>query len=87
MADSVVEISASDAPKTSDPHRIVISFPDDHEINGMKVDVSDVTPEQVAVAVFHLQRVASQLADVRQFSAEQARRQVAQVSRELRRKQ
>lgn len=84
-SDRIVKLGAKDAPSASDAHRLLVTFPDDHDINGMKVDVTDVTPEQVSVAIFHLQRVASQLADLRQFQAETARREVADVAAALRR--
>lgn len=40
------------------PHRIVIIFPDDHTIDGLKVDARNITAEQIFVAIGHLNRVA-----------------------------
>jgi hypothetical protein len=43
------------------PHRILIEFPNDHDIAGAKFDVTEITPEQIAVAIFHLNMIASAL--------------------------
>lgn len=84
MAESnIIEIAEKDAPKLDDPHRVVITFPDDHTISGMKVEVIGVTPEQIAVAVFHLSRTANQVADARQMQAAVAARELESIRREL----
>lgn len=81
---SIVEaIPVADAPKLDAPHRILISFSTDHEINGMKVELVDVTPEQVAVACYHLMRSANQLTDVMMLGAARDRAEVERIRREL----
>jgi hypothetical protein len=84
--DKLVSIGAEDAPKTDAPNRIVLTFTDDHSIENMKVEVVNVTPEQVAIAIFHLTRIANQVADARQFQAAQAARELAAVAADLRRR-
>lgn len=85
MSDRIVPIGATEAPKSDAANRIVFSFTDDHTIDGMKVEVVNVTPEQCAVAAFHLLRIGNQVADARQFQAAQAQREVAAVAAQLRR--
>lgn len=65
-------------------HRILITFANDHEINGMKVEIMDVTPEQCAVASYHLMRSANQLSDAKMLQAARERGEVDRVMRELR---
>lgn len=66
----LVGIKPSDqvAPNTDD-HGIAIEFPDDHSITGMKIRVLGLTAEQVAVAAFHINRVANQAADYKAYQA------------------
>lgn len=52
-----------DVVHEDEPNRILITFVDDHAIHGMKMEIIGVTPEQVAVAIFHLGRIADTLAD------------------------
>lgn len=75
----IVDLSREDAPDASGRHRIVITFENDHEINGMKVEINDVTPEQCAVAAFYIERSANQVADVRQIKAAQEAQQIASL--------
>lgn len=79
----IVELPEADAPKPDHPNRVVINFPDDHDIGGMKIEVIDVTPEQIMVAVYHLTRSANQLSDAKMMHAEMQRREMEQVRREL----
>jgi hypothetical protein len=60
-------MSGNGKEMTPDPtvNGIAIEFPDDHDINGMKVKIVGVTPEQIMVAVWHLTRSADVLADYR----------------------
>lgn len=83
-ANGTAPIEAADAPTQAAAHRIVVTFPTDHELNGMKVEIVDVTPEQVAVAAFHLTRSANQLADAMMLQAARERGEVDAVMRELR---
>lgn len=83
---TIEPIGAEEAPKLDAPHRIVISFPTDHEINGMKVEIIGVTPEQCAVASYHLMRSANQLSDAMMLQTAHERAEVERVRRELARK-
>ena len=65
----VAPLSAADAPKLDAANRIVFTFANDHDIGGLKVEIIGVTPEQIAVAVFYLNRSANQIADMRQMQA------------------
>lgn len=67
---TTVEPIDADAIDEDAKHRVLVTFPDDHSINGMKVEIIGVTPEQMAVAVFHLSRAASQVADARQLATD-----------------
>lgn len=80
---AIVDLTREDAPKVGDPHRVLFTFTDDHGIDGMKVEIIGVTPEQIAVAIFYLQRTASQLADFRQMSAAQEAAQIAEMRNKL----
>lgn len=82
---SPVPLSEADAPQATDKHRIVITFPDDHSINGMKVEIMGVTPEQCAVASFHISRAGNQVADARQVMAAQEASEIEAIRRNLRR--
>lgn len=62
------------------PNRIVVEFADDHSIGGAKFDVSEVTPEQIAVACFHLERIATQLLNVASAMAAHNAAEVAAVA-------
>lgn len=62
-------------------NRIVISFPNDHDIGGMKIDVTAVTAEQIAVAIFYLQRVASGILDTVISNQRAAAAEIADVAR------
>lgn len=76
-------ITEAEAPKGNEPHRILVTFPSDHEISGMKVEIIGVTPEQIAVANFHIGRAADQVADARMIQAEAQRREIEAVQRSL----
>lgn len=80
---TIEKIPLADAPKVDAPNRIVFNFPNDHDIGGMSVEIIGVTPEQVAVAVFYLNRSANQIADVRQMQAQGEARTMADIRREL----
>lgn len=69
------------------PHHIVFEFVDDHEVSGAKVDVRDVTPEQVFVAVGHLNRIAMMLLGQRDAVAKQAELEAMAVQQQLAREQ
>lgn len=74
-------LTAEDAAKT--PHHIVIVFGDDHTISGAKFDIRDVSPEQIAVAVYHLNRSAQRLSDMMELAARQNQSDVQRVMRDL----
>lgn len=80
----IVALPEADAPKTDAPNRILINFPDDHDIHGAKIEIVGVTSEQIMLAVFYLTRSANQLADARQMQGEMQRREIENISRELR---
>lgn len=63
----------SDPVPTGAPNRIVVTFADDHTVNGAKIEIAGVSPEQIAVAVFHLERVANSLANAAQIAARDRR--------------
>lgn len=73
----IAPLNAADAPKADAVNRIVFNFPNDHDIGGLKVEIVGVTPEQIAVAVFYLERSANQLADMRQMQASLNARELA----------
>lgn len=81
----LVVVGKKDAPEADAPHRIVFQFVNDHDIGGMKVEVKNVTPEQCAVALFYLQRVANDTADMRQLQASMTDNEVAAMQRKLER--
>ncbi len=55
-----------DKPKPKETlHRILVEFPDDHSISGIKIRADGLTPEQIMVACFHLERTANSAADYR----------------------
>lgn len=81
---TVEKIGEKDAPAQAAPHRILITFTSDHEINGMKVEIVDVTPEQCAVASYHMMRSANQLSDAAMLQAARERGEVDRVMAELR---
>jgi hypothetical protein len=80
---AIETIPAKEAPTTAAPHRIVITFASDHELDGMKVEIHDVTPEQCAVASYHLMRSANQLSDAAMLAAARDRGEVDRIRREL----
>lgn len=73
----VTPLSETDAPTTDAANRIVFNFPNDHDIGGLKVDIIGVTPEQIAVAIFYLNRSANQIADMRQMQSQLNARELA----------
>jgi len=76
-------ITEREAAKPDAPHRIVVTFTDNHSISGAKFDIVDVTPEQIAIAVFHLMRSANQISDAMMLQAARERGEVDRVMREL----
>lgn len=64
-------------------NRIVFVFPDDHEVNGMKIEVLNVTPEQIAVAIMQLNRIALMLLAQRDSVAMQAEAEAQAVRANL----
>lgn len=65
------------APNT-DSHGIAIEFPDDHTIQGIKIRILGVTPEQLLIAAWHLERQAN-LAQDGKMLAEMQRQAVANL--------
>lgn len=61
MTKSAIEAKPIDTSE----HGIAIEFPDDHSINGIRIRVLGLTPEQIMIAVFNLERVANAAADHR----------------------
>lgn len=53
-------------------HFIQCDFPDDHTIDGLKIRIEGVTPEQMYIAAMHLTRTANAAADFRMQQAMQA---------------
>jgi hypothetical protein len=85
VSGTIIEpVSEGDAPLATAPSRVLVNFPNDHDISGMKIEIANVTPEQIAVMIFHLQRSASQIADMRQLQAESERREIARVAADIR---
>jgi hypothetical protein len=80
---TIEAIPAADAPKDDAPHRVVLNFPNDHDIGGMKIEVVGVTAEQLSVAIFHLNRVAMQLVDFAAMQSRMDSEQIAEVARAL----
>jgi hypothetical protein len=82
---AVVEpLDEADAPAPEAKHHILFTFPTDHELNGMKAEIMNVTPEQCAVAAYHLLRSANQLSDAIMLHAARERGEIDAVMRELR---
>lgn len=71
--------SRSNGDATTGENRISIVFPNDHDWNGTKVEILNVTPEQIAIAMLHLQRGAMMLLAQRDqaIMAAQAEQQAA----------
>lgn len=63
--------------------RIVITFADDHTLDGMRVEVREVTPEQIAVANFYLQRIATGLATAREMAVAKAKQPPIEIARAM----
>jgi hypothetical protein len=83
---NIPDLSQLGKRKASDnlgENRIVFVFPNDHDVNGSKVEVLNVTPEQIAVAVFHLNRVALMLMGQRDSVAMQAEQEAIAVRAQL----
>ena len=78
-----IEANSEAAPKVGAANRIVVNFPNDHDIGGMAVEIVNVTPEQIAIATFHLMRSADQLADLRQMQQAQSAGEIAAMRRQL----
>lgn len=81
---AIVELSEADAPKIEAANRIVINFPDDHDINGMKIEMINLTSEQIMVAVYYLTRSANQLSDAKQMEQAMRQREIASIAAEIR---
>lgn len=64
-------------------HKIAITFADDHSFNGVKLEVIGVTPEQIAAAIFHLQRVAHAMVDAMMTAARQNDAEIAATTRAI----
>lgn len=54
---------------------LLVDFTDDHGIEGMRVQVRNVTPLQITAAIYYLQRAANKLADSIEVMQMQARTQ------------
>lgn len=67
-----------------DVHAINLTFEDDHSLNGMSVEVIGVTPEQIAVAVFHLQHIANSLLDMATMQRMREQSEIAKVAADIR---
>ena len=80
-AETQAPMTAKDAAK--EPHHIIVTFVDDHSISGTKFDIVGVTSEQIAVAVYHLQRSANRLSDRKEIAAMQNNADVQRVMAEL----
>jgi hypothetical protein len=80
----VESLPEKEAPREDVQHRILITFADNHGISGAKFDIQGVTPEQIAVASYHLMRSANQLSDAMMLQAARERGEVDRVMAELR---
>lgn len=88
MATQIDELPKSESPSEAaakaSPHHIVITFTDDHSLSGAKFDIDGVTPEQIAVAIYHLTRSANMESDRLMIAAAHERREVADIMGKLR---
>lgn len=64
-------------------HRILFLFPDDHSIDGIKADILGITPEQISVAILHLQRYALMTLGMRDAAAKAAEMEALAVQQQL----
>jgi hypothetical protein len=63
--------------------RIVVTFADDHNLDGAKVEVRDVSPEQIAVVLFYLTRVANALTTAREMEQARAKQSPLEIARSI----
>ena len=61
-------------------HSIVIVFPDDHSLDGLKATIVGITPEQMAVAAFYVERYANMALGQRDAAMQQARAEADAVA-------
>jgi hypothetical protein len=81
----LIALPETEAPQAQQPNRILITFIDDHSFDGAKFEILGVTPEQIAVAIFHLERSAMMLADSRQLAAARENSQLDAIKQSLHR--
>ena len=67
------------------PHRIAVIFPDDHSIEGMRVEAIGITAEQIYIAVMHLHRIAMMALAQRDAMAQRAEQEAIAVRAQLQR--
>src|SRR5207247_2072126 len=75
--------SPSEAAAKALPHHIVITFTDGHSLSGAKFDIDGISPEQIAVAIYHLSRSANMESDRLMMQAAHERREVADIMGKL----
>lgn len=78
-----IPILGSKAAPTESASRISFAFPDDHTIDGAKVEILNVTPEQMAVAQLYLQRFALASMAARDSAIMQAQAEAESVRQNL----
>lgn len=78
-----IPILGSKAAPEAGASRIAFVFPDDHTIDGAKVEILNVTPEQMAVAQLYLQRFALVSMAARDASVQQAQAEAESVRQSL----
>lgn len=85
MANPIPIIGGSKPTEKPDekPHRIVVIFPDDHSFDGVQFDVIGITPEQIGVAIMHLQRIAFMTLAQRDAVAQRAEQEAIAVQSQL----
>lgn len=66
MDDTENTTETAEEPASPTSYLSVI-FTDDHNIEGMKVEVRNITPLQITAAIYYLQRAANRLADAVEF--------------------
>ena len=78
-----VPILGKKAAPTDSDSKISFTFPDNHSIDGSKVEILNVTPEQIAVAQLYLTRFALMLMANREAAMMSQQEQEAAVRARL----
>lgn len=66
---------------------ISVEYADDHSIEGVRIQIQNVTPLQIVTAIYYLQRAANRLADAQEYmqaqAAEHERNSTLEVVRDI----